>query len=181
MSEEINEICYGKKLALFKKVKPEHFRTFNKPALDLGCGDRPEHWLPDSVGMDMYSYGQELTHDMTLFPWPLADNQFQFVLAQHILEHIPNGMDFINIMNEVWRVSKNGATFKIATPHFPSSPNFYRDPTHCRMLNEYSFELFYEKTPIHVGDGYGIVCKYKPKSVFVDSNRDLQVELIVVK
>lgn len=174
-------ISYPEKLKLFKQLHSTHFRRFTRPALDLGCGDRKEHWLPDSVGMDMFNYGQDLIHDMTNAPWPIEDNQFRFVLAQHILEHIKEGFDFINIMNEVWRVSQNGAVFKIATPHFPSSPNYYRDPTHCRPLNEYSFELFYADTPIHVGDGYGIICKYKPRSVFVDGNRDLQVELVVVK
>lgn len=172
---------YKETLEQIREFKPGYFQTFNKPALDLGCGDRPEHWLPDSVGLDMFNYGQAITHDLTAAPWPIADNQFNFVLAQHILEHIKEGFDFINIMNEVWRVSKPGAVFKIATPHFPSSPNYYRDPTHCRPLNEYSFELFYANTPIHVGDGYGIICKYKPRSVLVDGNRDLQVELVVVK
>jgi len=174
-------ISYPAKLKLFRQLHPDHFKVFYKPALDLGCGDRPEHWLPDSVGMDMFNYGQALIHDMTNSPWPIDDNQFRFVLAQHILEHIKEGFDFINIMNEIWRVSKPGAIFKIATPHFPSSPNYYRDPTHCRPLNEYSFELFYADTPIHVGDGYGIICKYRPRLVNVDSNRDLQVELVVVK
>jgi SAM-dependent methyltransferase len=172
---------YPERLADIKRRFPDYFQKFAKPALDLGCGDRPEHWLPDSVGMDLYNYGQSITHDMTITPWPIDDNQFSYVLAQHILEHIHDGMAFINIMNEAWRVSKPGATFKIAAPHFPSSPNFYRDPTHCRMLNEYSFELFYKDTPIHVGKGYGILCAYKPRSVRVDGNRDLHVELEVVK
>lgn len=172
---------YLHKLAHIDAFDPGYFKEFDKPSLDLGCGDRPEHWLPNSIGMDMFNYGQKIVHDLTVAPWPIKENQFDYVLAQHILEHIKDGMDFINIMNEAWRVSKPGATFKIAAPHFPSSPNFYRDPTHCRMLNEYSFELFYKDTPIHVGAGYGIVCAYKPRSVRVDGNRDLHVELEVIK
>lgn len=172
---------YEHDLAFAKEFNKQYFRTYDKPALDIGCGDRPEHWLPDSVGIDMYSYGQTITHDITDAPWPIADGQFGFVLAQHILEHIGNGMQFINIMNEAWRVLRPGGVFKIVAPHFPSSPNFYRDPTHCRMLNEYSFEIFYHDTKIHVGPGYGIVCRFKPKAVFVDGNRDLHAELIAVK
>jgi SAM-dependent methyltransferase len=172
---------YPKRLAAIKSFDPLFFAPYNKPALDLGCGDRKEHWMPDSVGIDMFNYGQAIVHDLCVTPWPIADNQFQFVLAQHILEHIHDGMAFINIMNEAWRVSQKGATFKIAVPHFPSSPNWFRDPTHCRPINEYSFELFYHDTPIHVGEGYGIICKYKPKVVRVDGNRDLHVELEVIK
>jgi len=150
--------------------------------LDIGCGDLKENWIPDSDGIDLFDYGQMYQFNIEeTFPWPVEDNLYDEVVAQHILEHIKNGYSFIEIMNEVWRVSKPGALFRGAAPHFPSSPNFYRDPTHCRMLNENSFDIFFKDSPIHAGSGYNIKCAYKCISIGINHNRDLIWNFRVIK
>lgn len=149
--------------------------------LDLGCGDKKENWVPNSDGVDMFDYGQKYQFNLEETPWPIEDNKYNQVVALHILEHIKDGFAFIQILNEIWRVSKPGALFRGACPHFPSSPNWYRDPTHCRPINEYSFDMFLENSAIHAGDGYGIKCKFRKVKLWVNNNRDICWELEVVK
>lgn len=149
--------------------------------LDLGCGDRPEHWKPNSDGVDIFDYGQKYIFNLCNKNWPIESNIYNRIVAQHILEHIEGGWDFINILNEIWRVGKPGAIFAGACPHFPSSPNYYRDPTHVRPINEYTFEAFYVNSAIHFGTGYNVKCKFKPHRVWVDSNRDIRWELEIIK
>jgi len=150
--------------------------------LDIGCGDVESNWIPNSDGIDMFDYGQHYQFNIEKdFPWPIEDNTYDKVVALHILEHISDGWVFIKIMNEIYRVSKNGAIFTGAAPHFPSSPNFYRDPTHCRMINEYTFDMFLKDSPIHFGTGYDIKCCFLNNGISVNSNRDICWNLAVYK
>ena len=90
--------------------------------LDIGCGDLPGNRILNSDGIDMFDYGQRYQFNIEeTFPWPIQDDLYDEVVALHILEHIKDGYAFIRILNEIWRVSKNGAIFRGACPHFPSS------------------------------------------------------------
>lgn len=178
-----NKVSYLEKIKYLKNENLSYFKKFESIGLDLGCGDRREFWTKNYIGLDMFPYGQDIVHNLCDTPWPIEDNQFLEIKANHILEHIKDGEDFINILNEVARVAKPGAIFRGEFPRFPTSPNWYRDPTHCRMTNEFSFDLFLENTPIHVGDGYGIKAKFRPlgQGISRNSNDDIFWTLEVVK
>lgn len=69
---------------------------------------------------------------------PLADNSVDAVLANNILEHLP---DTVFIMREIWRVCKPGAKVVIKVPYFRSTAAF-KDPTHIKFFTERTMEYF---------------------------------------
>lgn len=149
--------------------------------LDIGCGDLPENLIPNSHGIDQFDYGQKYVFNIEEEKhWPIESNMYDEIVALHILEHVKDGYAFINIMNEIWRVAKNGAIFRGACPHY-TSKNFFRDPSHCRMMSEDSFDMFLKDSPIHAGSGYDIKCTFIPNSIFVNANKDLCWSFTVVK
>jgi SAM-dependent methyltransferase len=62
---------------------------------------------------------------------PFDDNTVEEVVAHHILEHIGEG--FIPLMQEIYRVCKNGAIIDIVAPHHFHEV-YVSDPTHKRPI-----------------------------------------------
>jgi SAM-dependent methyltransferase len=95
-----------------------------KKALDVGCG---EHCLPGAVGIDHLPFKGVLhVHNLNQSPWPLADNQFDFIRCQHVIEHME---DLFAVAREMYRVSEHGAKVDFITPHYSSYAS-WGDPTH---------------------------------------------------
>ena len=111
--------------------------TENKgETLDIGCGQSK---TPGSVGIDILpAPGVDIVHDLNKLPWPIEAGRFDTVVCSHVLEHL---VDLVGVLNEMHRVSKNGARVKIITPHF-SSLNSWEDPTHTRHFARRSFSFF---------------------------------------
>jgi ubiquinone/menaquinone biosynthesis C-methylase UbiE len=74
---------------------------------------------------------------------PFEDSTVEEVRAHHILEHI--GQGFIPLMQEIYRVCKNGAILDIVVPHH-FHDNFYSDPTHCRPITVGGMYMFCQET-----------------------------------
>ena len=69
---------------------------------------------------------------------PFSDDEFDVVLASHVLEHIKN---ILPLMQELHRVAKPGARMHIRVPYGSHSIAF-EDPTHVRQFFPKSFEYF---------------------------------------
>lgn len=55
--------------------------------IDVGCGANKAG--PDWIGMDYRKMpGVDIAHDITKFPWPIADETFDLALTSHVIEHI---------------------------------------------------------------------------------------------
>jgi SAM-dependent methyltransferase len=81
--------------------------------LNLGSG---EFLKPGFVNVDLYSVTRpDVVHDLSSFPYPFADNEFDHVESDHCLEHLPNPF---GVMREIHRIAKPGATVIIRVPHF---------------------------------------------------------------
>ena len=106
--------------------------------LDIGCG---KNKAKGAIGIDINpSSDADIIHDLNIFPWPLADDEFDKIICRDILEHID---DIPKTMEEIWRIGKNGAIVEIVAP-FPSSRWLYTDPTHKRAFTSKSFDFFVE-------------------------------------
>ena len=68
-------------------------------------------------------------------PWPFLDSQFSEVFAYDVIEHCD---DVIATIEEIHRVSTNGAVVHITAPHF-SCANAFTDPTHKHYFGWSSF------------------------------------------
>jgi SAM-dependent methyltransferase len=108
-------------------TRPERFDlrpTGPGAVLDVGCGSAK--W-PGATGLDVSpDTDADVVHDLDVFPYPLDDDSFDQVLMQDVIEHVAEP---IRLMEELHRVSRNGARIQLRTPHF-SSILAYSDPTH---------------------------------------------------
>jgi SAM-dependent methyltransferase len=108
--------------------------------LELGCGFSK---APGAFGVDIIANSAaDLLHDLDVFPYPFADNSWDRILCRDVLEHVA---DFVQTMEEIWRVAAPGAVV-VASGPFMSSVNFYSDPTHRRAFTSRSFDYFIQGT-----------------------------------
>lgn len=118
--------------------------------LNLAAGNRVEVG-PEWVNHDRWIHRPEITvaHDLRVMPWPWTDSTFEVVRAFDVIEHM---QDIVAFIEEMWRVSKDGADVYVHTAWAgPSvhSRHVWRDPQHTRPLHEDTFAYF---DP--VGGGY---------------------------
>lgn len=104
--------------------------------LDLGCGNKK---YPGAVGIDMNPLSDaDIIHDLNSVPYPFEDSMFDEIIADNIIEHLNN---VIQVMEELARISKVGATIKVIVPYFRSKWA-YIDPTHRHYFTVDSFAYF---------------------------------------
>jgi SAM-dependent methyltransferase len=126
---------------LYREVRAE-IEKDGRRTLDVGCG---RDKLRGAVGIDIaHDTDAEIIHDLTLFPWPVADNSFDVVRLWSVIEHLP---DTVRTMAEVHRLARPGATVLIGTPHF-SSANAFTDPTHIHFFSARFLDYFIEGTEL---------------------------------
>lgn len=112
--------------------------------LNLGCGnakyDFPEaKAASEVVGIDISPHSQaDILHDLNTFPYPFDSDRFDLVIMQDIIEHVVN---VPAVMNEVYRITRDGGTVRIRTPHY-SSYYAYNDPTHLHFFGVFVFDGF---------------------------------------
>lgn len=108
--------------------------------LNLGCGsDIREGWTNlDIAAID----GVDIVHDINTLPLPFGDDEFDYILAQDILEHL----EYIPLLEDLYRILKSGASLEIRVPHFTSRYNF-NDPTHKKMFSSKTMDFFVTGAP----------------------------------
>lgn len=112
--------------------------TKDNRILDLGCGKKK---YPGSVGVDISPESDaDVIHDLNVFPYPFKGGEFEYVYADNVVEHLD---DVIKVMEELHRITKNGATVKIIVPYWRSVYSCI-DPTHKHFFTTMSFDYFVE-------------------------------------
>jgi len=120
--------------------------------INLGCGYRKIEGL---VNIDNRSeVNPDLVCDV-LTGLPFDDDSVDYVLANDFLEHIPNGQT-VQVIEEIFRVLKPGATFESMTPSTDGRGAFM-DPTHVSFWNCNSWLYF---TQDDYRELYGITAKF---------------------
>lgn len=103
--------------------------------LNIGCGASP---LPKEEGWINTDYkpgdGVDDVFDAN-GPWPYPDGMFYEVRSSHVLEHLP---DHMNYFKETWRVLKPNGSMTIYVPHGWHSAAWW-DLTHVRPWLQESF------------------------------------------
>ncbi len=123
-------------------------------ALDLGCGPTPNNPYNAAhvYGIDVReNLGENIfSVDLALSGLPFESNSFEYVTAFQFLEHIPRVIyiphrrnSFIELMNEVHRVLKDGGIFLSVTPAYPHAAAF-QDPTHINIITDETFVKYFD-------------------------------------
>lgn len=107
-----------------------------KKILDIGCGKKK---LPDAIGVDRNPNSDaDVIHDLNVFPYPFAANEFEGVNCDSILEHL---QDFFRVMEEIHRITAPGGLVWVKVPYYTSF-DAYTDPTHAHFFTSRSFDYF---------------------------------------
>ena len=81
--------------------------------LNLGSG---EFLKPGYVNVDFFSVSKpDVVHDLSQYPYPFQDNEFDLVESDHCLEHLSEPF---RVMREIHRIARDGAEVIIRVPHF---------------------------------------------------------------
>jgi SAM-dependent methyltransferase len=131
-----------------------------KKVADIGCGINK---VPGAIGIDAVPGPMvDVVCDLSVFPWPFEDDEFDEVTANHFLEHC---VDIVPVICEMHRITKkNTGKLRIRSPHY-TSWNFFGDLTHRTPFSYRSFDHFtYDDDPT----GYNF---YSPVKVKIESRR----------
>lgn len=131
--------------------------------LDLGCGKRKQK---SAIGIDISKdTDADIVHDLNKFPYPFSDNEFDYIYADNIIEHLD---DVVKVLEELHRITKNSATIKIIVPFFRSFYAFI-DPTHKHFFTVRSFDYFDSEKDFNRLYKYSRCC-FKVKKVLFDES-----------
>jgi predicted SAM-dependent methyltransferase len=140
--------------------------------LNIGCGKRQ---LDGYVNVDIIPTAQvvcDLNED-----WPFDDESFDELLAMHVIEHLQDGVHFLN---ECWRLLKPGGTIHLETTD-PMGGYHWSDPTHIRGYGPHVFLDHCQPTAAQECADYGMKMWSKVEAkTLMDLNYPVGYALIVV-
>ncbi len=110
--------------------------TFSgKKVLNIGCG-RNVYKAPNVTNTDLCAgNGVNLVWDLSVVPLPFKDEEFDLIIANHVLEHVPN---WFECFKDLARVLKTGGELVVWIPPVSSDSAYtYRD--HINRIGTESF------------------------------------------
>lgn len=115
---------------------PPMFPFKGKKVLNLGSGTCTQY--PENVtNLDAFDGPNvQVVHDLGKTPLPFASNTFDLIIANHVMEHIPN---WFECFKECARILKPDGIIEVWVPPVTSDSSFtYRD-----HINRIGIESFY--------------------------------------
>lgn len=104
--------------------------------LNLGCGgdirsSQDETW----INLDfIQNEGVDVVHDLEKIPYPFSNNEFDYILAQNIIEHLDN---FDGAIKELNRILKKKGILDIIVPYHSQEVSEF----HKRFFRYNSFSV----------------------------------------
>ncbi|MFY9402167.1 MAG: class I SAM-dependent methyltransferase [Candidatus Omnitrophota bacterium] len=108
--------------------------------LDIGCGAQK---TKGAIGIDIDKESDaDIIHDLSVFPYPLKDSEFDQIVCKQVLEHLDKPLE---VLKEIHRIAKPGALIIIEVPHF-SCHYAFRSLHHKRFFSYFSLDTFLKKS-----------------------------------
>jgi predicted SAM-dependent methyltransferase len=127
--------------------------------INLGGGYKR---YPDFTNVDIDPLTKpDILIDLETGNFPIEDNIVDEVRAYHVLEHVGEG--FYHLMQELYRICKDGAIIDIQVPHHRSEVQ-YGDPSHVRFVTTEMMRQFSKsRNKWHISQwnsssGFGLKC-----------------------
>ena len=119
-----------------EEVKMEDWDRESK-SLNLNCGFNK---LKDAVNVDALDVFQpDLVFDPNSGKWPWESDTFDYIYALDVMHKLGHsGVSFIDIIKEMWRVSRDGALWEIRVPH-PRCDFIHGSPSNVRSVTVETF------------------------------------------
>jgi SAM-dependent methyltransferase len=116
--------------------------------LNLGAGNRI---IGGAVNHDRVKHRPEIdvAWDLSILPWPWADNSFDVIVAWAVFEHLRQTL--VETLNECWRILRPGGTINLKLP-IATHDRAHDDPTHYWAFTVRSLDYFDPDTKY--GKGY---------------------------
>lgn len=168
----------------YKLTAPHRWSIYSDSHVDLGAGSYPRNPFNAQklIALDILDPGEIGTHtensnsEFHYFqvyrfkPLPLANDSVCTVSGFDFLEHLSrepreNSNEFIFMMNEVYRILKQGGTALFVTPAYPIQTAF-QDPTHTNILTKNTFQYFCGINPLARKLGYGFNGRFELTTQF---------------
>lgn len=107
--------------------------------LNLGCGNKP---LKNFINVDYYNKTYaDIIADLNQ-NLPFKSESIDLIYSDNVFEHIEN---FINLIQECYRILKKGGVLIIKVPYFKSKHAFV-DPTHKKFFTIQTMDYFVKNT-----------------------------------
>lgn len=127
--------------------------------LNLGCGNKP---LKNFINIDYYNKNMaDKLCDLNK-PLPFGTETVDLIFSDNVFEHIEN---FVELINECYRILKKGGFLITRVPYFKSKHAFV-DPTHLRFFTIQSMDYFVKDTFFHSMNPY-LSCNTEFSGIYV--------------
>lgn len=142
----------------------------NKERLNLGCG---RNYLDGYTNADISpDVGADVVCDITS-AIPFRDNTFDEVLCENVLTQILYPQTFVQVMNDLWRITKPTGEILIRVPNAAHICS-WQDPCDCRRFTDQSFTYVqHDHRRYHQ---YGLHYGFKPFRVELLDDNGIQMK-----
>jgi predicted SAM-dependent methyltransferase len=102
--------------------------------LNIGCeNEYREGWVNLDVNNKVKA---DVYHNLNKFPYPFKKEEFDVILASHVLEHLD---DVEKAMKEIYRIAKDKAIVYLEAPHFSNPFALSSQLDHKHMFSYTTF------------------------------------------
>ncbi|HEY4246546.1 MAG TPA: methyltransferase domain-containing protein [Lacunisphaera sp.] len=127
-SRDLQRINDRLKIFLKKRQRGDQIESYlsshAERKLHLGCGT---NFLEGWFNTDQSRHDPELAYLDVTETFPLPDQSFDYILAEHIIEHISR-LDAERMIAECFRILRPNGVLRIGTPDLERYLSLYRDP-----------------------------------------------------
>ena len=122
MLSRIPSILGRKVTRVDKKIIEQHLSQQKVRKLHLGCGN---NIINDWLNSDLFPKSNHIAHIDVTKTYPFDNETFDYVFSEHMIVMIPYTQGQ-HMLNECFRVLKDGGKIRISTPHLPFLISLYQ-------------------------------------------------------
>lgn len=123
--------------------------------LNLGCGTNKQKSDSETTWINLdreNGLNPDIIFDLNSLNYgklPFKNNYFDYILFNHVIEHLSPDLNLTKLFNELSRISKKGGILELNCPHYSSWSAY--ELNHKRFFSYRNFISLYQFKPIKSG------------------------------